>query len=484
MRWWPLLLACAAASACVCLCACHKSAPNGSASDDGRCVPFEPYPGYKTCLLDKPQVPVGGGVPVGAGNAAVMATTQRVGPALTSAPASCVTIHDQGQCGWCVAHATAAAIELLACEAGRSVRVSEPHLWYEGHGKQSFDGQSCKSGWNIPTALATTTRTLLADEALWPYRGQQGDATKMNRTPPEIARIECEAIHDAIPPHTFTQMQVARDLGVVTRPLAAGLPVIVAVPVYRGTGWTYGDATYGSVNAPAQPPPQDCTCKQCPKQPNCLIGYHAILLVSHDPKTSTFRFQNSWGTGFAKGGYATIDDAFFTANTAGGGWFDSYAYGKTSCTPLVPPAADTTATTQCSGKLSGAVERAITSCSVTVSPVNDTWRLAVHIDQPDVRIPGGDNELVFRGNGPVTGREYQIGDALDSAVEIDVTAGGTSSDHLVYMVDKKGSEIGGKLRLRFSAAGHGQLHLDLYCDSCPPELGVDPTAPVALDLAF
>ena len=45
-----------------------------------------------------------------------------------------------------------------------------------------------------------------------------------------------------------------------------------------------------------------------PKAKEKMLGGHAILLVGY---TSTvFRFRNSWGTSWGKGGYATLPKAY------------------------------------------------------------------------------------------------------------------------------------------------------------------------------
>ena len=72
----------------------------------------------------------------------------------------CITVHDQGNTSWCVAHATTAALEAQHCSPQghhKKTRVSAPHLWYLGHGQVPFT--SCNVGWSVRDAVTVVVKS-------------------------------------------------------------------------------------------------------------------------------------------------------------------------------------------------------------------------------------------------------------------------------------------------------------------------------------
>ena len=86
--------------------------------------------------------------------------------------------------------------------------------------------------------------------------------------------------------------------------LAQGYPFVTGITVYESFESTEAIRT-GNI-----PMPNVATEKN--------LGGHAILIVGYDDSTSTFKFQNSWGTYVGKGGYFTIPYAYLSNSSLSG----------------------------------------------------------------------------------------------------------------------------------------------------------------------
>jgi len=285
------------------LVACSSTRDEEAPPYNGECVPFEPHPGYRTCLLDRPQT---------RGEGATTAT-RSLAPRDTSLPlppsvdlrSPCVQIRSQGKTGWCVAHAASSALELAACRAGRPTRASVPHLVYEGHARRDFDAKRVDTGWNVGDATALLQQKSLVLEERWPLVGDNENpvnADLMNKARPSATDLTCEASARA----DIVRPVPARDVEAIKGQLASGRGVVVAVPVHRELGWNKGStrSLYGTVVD--APDVKTCDCKSCPTEPLCRDGWHAVLLVGYSDALAAFVFQNSWSTDFGDKGYGTV----------------------------------------------------------------------------------------------------------------------------------------------------------------------------------
>ena len=292
-----------------------------SAGSVGTCVPFEPYAGYTTCVMSEAQaVPSGSRSRREGENRDLPASIDHT-PDLDG----CLDVHDQGQCGWCVAHATTAAMEALLCRgAWPYERISEPHLWYLGSGQAPFGG--CEGGWQVSAAFGilaeeTEAGNDLVPGSIWPF---EADANAMNESRPADQQLQDDGRYGA------SESQIGEvsfgDVEAIKSALAEGHDVVYSVPVFKDTGWSCWEDFWaclqfwsnpeGTIDIPDPAPPGMCRCSceedgedctECPEEDHCLRGYHAILVVGYDDaEDGRFQFLNSWGDGWGDGGYGTI----------------------------------------------------------------------------------------------------------------------------------------------------------------------------------
>ena len=309
----------------------------------GRCLPFVPYPGYRTCLMSEPQNPPEPALTL----PLELDTLPKAVDHRDAYLDGCIEVHSQGSCGWCTAHATTAALEAMLCKGQHPYRrISEPHLWWLGKERGTF--KDCEGGWLISSAfknLGTMTDAgfMLVRGKLWPYTD---DVDQMNKDKPADAALYKYGEHGA---HASEVGSVpSKSVAALKQALAAGYNVVYSVPTFHGVGWKWWDSTFGDISAPSPPPPNLCTCDDCPKEPRCLSGYHAILITGYDESASRFLFLNSWGSYWGHQGYGTIDYATISSYGSGGRYAKQLALSQSAPPPLdagLPDAAPADATT-------------------------------------------------------------------------------------------------------------------------------------------
>lgn len=276
-------------------------------------------PGYRTCLLSRPQSAPADRVVASGG------TSGRARPSVASWAGeasgrrarihACLSVGDQGTSGWCTAFALVGSLQALACDAGLADFLpSVAHLWYAGHGARPFTATDLTGGWHLAPAAEALRAATLVPEARWAFFGDPdpaANAANMNQEREDLD-LRCDARFgtDALG-GSATGVQALRQA------LDRGEFPVVGVPVYRDGGWDAPDTSALVVDAPPARPPGDCPCScqgreagcaACPEHASCLVGYHAIVLVDHDPRAGLFEFANSWGTAWGEGGYAAITD--------------------------------------------------------------------------------------------------------------------------------------------------------------------------------
>jgi len=249
----------------------------------------------------------------------------------------CLTIHSQGSCGWCVAHATTASLEAMLCSQALAYqRISEPHLWSLGR-ETSGSFSDCEGGWYLGSAYSTLTASTAAGQLLvgfkhWPYID---DVKQMNADRPAAAALKVYGRYGAKP---AVQGSVwGKDVGGLKAALASGANVGYSVPTFKGTGWSYGDKSFGKIGLPQPAPAGDCECETCPGEPHCLDGYHAILIVGYDDADGGwFEFVNSWGEWWGDSGYGKLSYDFIASHGNGGQYVSALT---TKAVPDLPPTA-------------------------------------------------------------------------------------------------------------------------------------------------
>lgn len=277
----------------------------------GTCIPFSPLPGYRTCLMSKPQNAnePASGAKTSALKLPPPAITYNTLPTTVDHRTylkSCIEVHSQGQCGWCTAHSTTAALEAMLCKDKQTYRrISEPHLWWLGKERGEF--KQCKGGWHISSAFTnlgamTDQGYLLVRGPIWPY---SPDLEQMNKAKPTNADLKLYGQYGASNGKIFSVP--SKSLISLKTALASGYNVVYSVPTFKDTGWKYWDDDYGAIVAPSPAPKNKCKCKDCPKEKHCLTGHHAILIVGYDDADGGwFYILNSWGKWWADGGFGKI----------------------------------------------------------------------------------------------------------------------------------------------------------------------------------
>ncbi|MBI4453758.1 hypothetical protein HY636_03890 [Candidatus Woesearchaeota archaeon] len=299
-----------------------------SAGSVGKCVEVEAYPGYTTCVMDKPQhfeTETENGI---LKQALTSKLPDKINHRTEYIDENCPKVHDQGQCGWCTPHATTAAMETMECKDKTMERISEPHLWFLGGG----DVDNCEGGWYIEDAMETAKNNKIVPNKLWPY----SSTTKMSKTKPTDKTLVKEGkylIDDyvSLDKENFQSIKVA---------LAEGYNVVCSIPILCDTGWYYyntkgnADKNVGNIIAPSKDI-QMCVdegkeFKSCEESGKtfCLSGYHAVLLVGYDETTKQFLLRNSWSDGWADKGYSNISYDYIK------NFGDSFIYPKKDfCNP-------------------------------------------------------------------------------------------------------------------------------------------------------
>ncbi len=275
----------------------------------GRCVETEIYSGYKSCIMDAPQVP-----PFPTENQVRQELNGNL-PAVVDhryeyITANCPPAHDQGGCGWCVAHAVTTSMEALECKVSkmeRQERISEPHLWWLGR----WDVNNCRGGWYVTDALNAVRKNKIVPSSVWPY--DDNAAAMLERIPTLLQLRQLGKYSVAhvgkVSPGNVTELKAA---------LSQGFNVVYGFPLFCDTGWletnSQGarDEHYGlTIVAPPSGSryTTPCTsggqdvfagCKATGK-PYCQIGNHTVLIFGYDDTKNVFQLRNSWGVEWGDG---------------------------------------------------------------------------------------------------------------------------------------------------------------------------------------
>lgn len=219
----------------------------------------------------------------------------------------CLQVRNQGECGWCTAHAVGAALDSLYCAEGcPPPRVSMPHLWESGHGGAIGAGD-CTPGWGTEDGLrAASGSTPLVGESTWPYSG-----TPRSMDSGRPSDLTTGPRYGATGYGTVGVTHDAAQLESMKRTLASGRVLVVWSGVCFNNGWTGGTATI-------QAPTGNCAADGTSQ----YDGYHAYTIVGYDDTTMEFIALNSWGEGWGDAGYMRLSYGFAQQELLGVGYLD------------------------------------------------------------------------------------------------------------------------------------------------------------------
>jgi hypothetical protein len=209
-------------------------------------------------------------------------------------------IRDQGQRGTCVAFTVTAGHEVSRGPASNPEDLSEEALYW---GCKTADG-NWNGGTTFTSAETAIRRWGQPLEARWPYNHGQSDGVEI-RQPAGIKtndwfRSGLRRVNVAV-----------ADLQTL---LAAGTPVVLGLRVFDTL---FRPGRDGRVQDPPARAPQR--------------GLHAVLAVGHEPGSILIR--NSWGAGWALGGYGWITDAYVSKFVIDAWIVDGAASASSGATP-------------------------------------------------------------------------------------------------------------------------------------------------------
>ena len=252
----------------------------------GKCVPFSLSDGRTVCLQSVPvALPEEDEFPLAVAHVALPSSVDHRAEYLSG----CIAVHDQGACGWCVAHATTGAMEALQCRNSRQQQpVSEPHLWWAGKG----DVLDCAGGWYIGDALYTAANNWILPSSLWSYSASGASRTASMPAESVLYQGGIFSVQDVVPR--------LYDITSIKQVLADGGNVVLGLAVTQ----SWGDGATTPIGL-------------LPNDP--VRGSHAVLAIGYDDADpGTILLLNSWGTWWGDGGYRRVTYDYVSRYEEGG----------------------------------------------------------------------------------------------------------------------------------------------------------------------
>jgi C1A family cysteine protease len=280
---------------------CRDERSPGMPGTVGRCIETKVAERYNTCIMDAPQD----------FTSVVNNLTQNLDDIPTSfnlrnrIDGSCPPVHSQGQCGWCVPHAVTAAMEINECKHGPNQGISVPHLWSLGGGNVT----DCKGGWQIAGAMDTAKNSKIVPDSVWSY---STDGGIMKDAKPSLSTLQSRGRHSI----DGYQRVSKGDLAGIKSAIAEGYPVVYSLSIVKGAGWFYDEDKYPLIDG-AAPNGRKCSGDN---DNNCVLGYHALVLVGYDDSTQRFQLRNSWSDSWGDNGYASVSYRYVQEAGRGGAY--------------------------------------------------------------------------------------------------------------------------------------------------------------------
>lgn len=192
----------------------------------------------------------------------------------------CPPVENQLKTNSCVANAVVGALEIHQKKAGLPLTdLSRLFVYFNARTLSGNAGRDC--GTYIHHGMAALLAYGACEERLWPFQ------TAMVKAPPPVTCFRNASKYEAV-----QYARTPKGKPALTA-LAQGLPVVFAI-VAPGEYYQIAAQT-GCMPRPQDMPPQ--------RKPD---SGHAMVLVGYDMADETYLVRNSWGSGWADGGYCRI----------------------------------------------------------------------------------------------------------------------------------------------------------------------------------
>jgi len=197
-------------------------------------------------------------------------------------------IYDQGNLGSCTANAIGAAFEFaLLKQQLEDFMPSRLFVYYNERVKEGTVDSD--SGAMIRDGIKSVNKQGVCPETDWPY-----DISKFAERPPD------SCYEEAMKHQVLSYQRVPQLLNQLKGCLANGFPVVFGFTVYESFE---SDQVAQTGEVPM------------PGAGEQVLGGHAVLAVGYDDATQRFLVRNSWGDGWAQGGYFTMPYTYLVDRT-------------------------------------------------------------------------------------------------------------------------------------------------------------------------
>jgi C1A family cysteine protease len=207
---------------------------------------------------------------------------------------ACPAVYDQGDLGSCTANAIGAAIEFD--QIRQKLTQDTPSRLFIYYNERTLEGTiDTDSGAQIRDGIKTVASQGVCPETMWPYV----EPNFADRPPAPCYKYA--KLHPAV-----QYSRVLQDPGQLKACLASGYPFVFGFTVYESFE---SDAVAKSGMVPMPGPSETA------------LGGHAVMAVGYNDSVERFLVRNSWGPGWAIGGYFTIPYAYLAdSNLADDFW--------------------------------------------------------------------------------------------------------------------------------------------------------------------
>jgi C1A family cysteine protease len=215
-------------------------------------------------------------------------------------------VEDQGDYGSCVGHGVASTAETMFMRVQEPVNLSPMYAYYNGRRRaQELWGEPITDGGTYTrAALSAAGKWGLARETAWPYQ-----TSPVNQQPSEAAYADgATRLVTRYETCGATGRDMIADIKVA---VASGYPVVFGVPLVSAFYRVKGPLSTHHAQYPSDG-------SDLMKDPN-YVGNHCMHIIGYDDGLQAFIVENSWGPGWADGGFVALSYEHIRANA-----FDCY----------------------------------------------------------------------------------------------------------------------------------------------------------------